>query len=69
MNTVEKPNMLKLLAGAEALGEMVRAIESDDKTVCLKDLVGGALSAYAAGLIARVGGLHLFVAEDRDAAA
>ena len=69
MNTVENPNMLKLLAGAEALGEMVRAIESDDKTVCLKDLVGGALSAYAAGLIARVGGLHLFVAEDRDAAA
>ena len=69
MNTAEKPNMLKLLAGAETLGEMVRATESSERTILLKDLVGGALSAYAAALIARTGGVHLFVAEDRDAAA
>ena len=38
-------------------------------TVHLKDLVGGALSLYAATFVRKVGGVHIFVAEDRDAAA
>ncbi len=37
--------------------------------ICLQELVGGALSSYAAATIRKVGGVHLFVAEDRDAAA
>jgi len=32
-------------------------------------LVGGALSFYAAAAVSKVGGVHVFVAEDRDAAA
>ena len=38
-------------------------------TVHLEELVGGALSFYAAAAVAKSGGVHLFVAEDRDAAA
>ena len=38
-------------------------------TVHLQDLVGGALSLYAATFVRKVGGVYIFVAEDRDAAA
>ena len=38
-------------------------------TVHLQDLVGGALSLYAATFVRKVGGVHIFVAEDRDTAA
>ena len=48
---------------------MRRAYDSAGRTVLLRDMVGGALSVYAAALIARTGGTHVFVAEDRDAAA
>ncbi len=42
---------------------------SECNALVLKDLVSGALPLYAASLIERVGGVHIFVAEDRDAAA
>ena len=48
---------------------MRRAYDSAGRTVLLRDMVGGALSVYAAALIVRTGGTHVFVAEDRDAAA
>ncbi len=38
-------------------------------TIHLKELVGGALSSYASAMISQVGGTHVFVCEDRDAAA
>ena len=38
-------------------------------TVHLENLVGGALSLYSAALIRAKGGVHIFVLEDRDAAA
>ena len=69
MGPGNKPNILQLIAGAEPLGAMRRAYDSAGRTVLLRDMVGGALSVYAAALIARTGGTHVFVAEDRDAAA
>ena len=38
-------------------------------TIHLKGLVGGALSSYASAMISQVGGTHVFICEDRDAAA
>ena len=69
MGPGNKPNILQLIAGAEPLGAMRRAYDSAGRTVLLRDMVGGALSVYAAALIVRTGGTHVFVAEDRDAAA
>ena len=46
-----------------------RAYRECGATVHLGELVGGALSFYAAAAVSKVGGVHVFVAEDRDAAA
>ena len=56
MGPGNKPNILQLIAGAEPLGAMRRAYDSAGRTVLLRDMVGGALSVYAAALIARTGG-------------
>ncbi|MFI3259883.1 MAG: transcription-repair coupling factor [Rikenellaceae bacterium] len=52
--------------GVEAL---CKAYEKRGTTHHLSQMVGGALSLYSAAMIRRVGGLHIFVAEDRDSAA
>ncbi len=57
------------LAESKPLKKLCREAKADGATVHLEELVGGALSFYAAGLIERMGGVHLFVADDRDAAA
>ncbi|MBR1995259.1 MAG: transcription-repair coupling factor, partial [Alistipes sp.] len=44
-------------------------MQTEGVTLHLEELVGGALSCYASSLIVRQGGIHLFVADDRDAAA
>ncbi|MCM1301762.1 MAG: transcription-repair coupling factor [Alistipes senegalensis] len=54
---------------SERLSELCRAYRNADATVHLRELVGGALPFYAAAAIERTGGVHVFVAEDRDAAA
>ncbi|MDE6570517.1 MAG: DEAD/DEAH box helicase, partial [Alistipes sp.] len=54
---------------SERLPELCRAYRNADTTVHLRELVGGALPFYAAAAIERTGGVHVFVAEDRDAAA
>ena len=38
-------------------------------TVHLEQMVGGAYSLYAADIVERVGGIHIFVADDKDSAA
>ena len=48
---------------------MLSLYDEKSLTVHLEDLVGGALSLYSAALIKARGGVHVFVAEDRDAAA
>lgn len=64
-----KEQIAAFLAASKPLKKLCRAVKSDRATVHLEELVGGALSFYAAGLIEQQGGLHLFVADDRDAAA
>ena len=61
--------MLALVEGSKNLRRLCREYETESATVHLSELVGGAFSLYAAATIRRMGGVHLFVAEDRDAAA
>ena len=49
--------------------QLQRELKQKGNTVYLNDLVGGALSFYLAAAVERCGGLHIVVAEDRDAAA
>ncbi|WP_418992762.1 transcription-repair coupling factor [Alistipes sp.] len=64
-----REQLAQFAAGAKALPKLCREYKNRSATVHLKELVGGALSFYAAAAVARTGGVHLFVAEDRDAAA
>ena len=64
-----REQLAQLAAGSKAFGRLCRAYREQDAAVHLEELVGGALSFYAAAAVAKVGGVHVFVAEDRDAAA
>ena len=64
-----RERLAQFVAGSKALGALCRAGGTSGATVHLEELVGGALSFYAAAALTRMGGVHLFVAEDRDAAA
>jgi len=61
--------MTALVEEAETLRSLCRVFQEQSATVHLQELVGGAFSLYAAAAIRRTGGVHTFVAEDRDAAA
>ena len=61
--------LAQFAAGSKALPKLCREYKKERATVHLKELVGGALSFYAAAAVAKTGGVHIFVAEDRDAAA
>ena len=61
--------LAQFAAGSKALGKLCREYKNRSATVHLEELVGGALSFYAAAAVAKTGGVHIFVAEDRDAAA
>ena len=54
---------------SKSLTRLLKEYKTESVTVHLEDLVGGALSFYSAALIRKVGGVHIFVAEDRDSAA
>ncbi|MBQ8582029.1 MAG: transcription-repair coupling factor [Alistipes sp.] len=64
-----REQMAQLLGESKSLKKLCQGLKKEGSTVHLNELVGGALSFYAAGAVARVGGVHLFVADDRDAAA
>ncbi len=64
-----REQLARAAAGSKPLDALCRAYDAHTPTVHLRELVGGALPFYAAAAIARRGGVHLFVAEDRDAAA
>ena len=64
-----REELSQFAAGSERLGALCREYGKRSATVHLRELVGGALSFYAASAVARCGGVHVFVAEDRDAAA
>ena len=62
-------DMLKLFDGSQPLDELCKMVRRRGATVRLDGMVGGALSPYAAAAVERCGGVHVFVAVDRDAAA
>ena len=64
-----REQLAQFAAGSKALGRLCREYKNRGATVHLEELVGGALSFYAAAAVAESGGVHVFVAEDRDAAA
>jgi len=64
-----KEQLAQFAESSEKLELLCREYECPRATVHLKELVGGALAFYASAVVRRVGGVHLFVAEDRDAAA
>ena len=64
--------MHEILGAAErttAFVALQKELNVKSNTVYLNELVGGALSFYMAAAVSRVGGLHVLVAEDKDAAA
>ena len=64
-----REQLAQFAGGSKTLGKLCREYKNRSATVHLEELVGGALSFYAAAAVAKSGGVHLFVAEDRDAAA
>ncbi len=62
-------NILQRVEGSKAFNSLLKEHRKKSVTVHLENLVGGALSLYSSALIACAGGVHVFVAEDRDAAA
>ena len=64
-----REQLAQFAGGSKTRGKLCREYKNRSATVHLEELVGGALSFYAAAAVAKSGGVHLFVAEDRDAAA
>ncbi len=64
-----REEILDLLKASKPLQELCEAYSRKCRTLHLDEMVGGAMSCYAAAAVGRVGGIHLFVAEERDAAA
>ncbi|MBQ8307439.1 MAG: DEAD/DEAH box helicase, partial [Alistipes sp.] len=64
-----REEILKPVSEAKTLRSLCRRLQEPGTTLCLDDLVQGAFSTYAAAAVERLGGRHIFVAEDRDAAA
>ncbi len=62
-------NILQRVEGAKSFGVLLKEHRKKSVTVHLDNLVGGALSLYSSALIRHAGGVHIFVAEDRDSAA
>ncbi len=62
-------SLLSLFEGSSGVKSLVEAYKMRGTTHHLDQMVSGALSLYAAALIRKVGGLHIFVAEDKDSAA
>ncbi len=67
--TTAQEQLTQFAQGSKAFKQLCREYKNESATVHLNEMVGGALSFYAAATIARVGGIHIFVAEERDAAA
>ena len=62
-------NILQRVEASKNFAELLKKFKSKSVTVHFDNLVGGALSLYAAAAVRRSRGVHIFVLEDRDAAA
>ena len=66
---VKKTDARELASASKPMGRRRRAGRDGAQTLHLRERGGGALSCHAATAVRRTGGVHVFVAEDRDAAA
>ena len=63
-------NYLKSVVRRSKLsGELKKCLEKKGSTVHLEQMVGGAYSLYAADIVEQLGGIHIFLSDDRDSAA
>ena len=60
---------MSLVRRSKRAGELRKSLENIGSTVHLEQMVGGAYSLYAAATVERMGGVHIFLADDRDSAA
>ncbi|MBR5206149.1 MAG: transcription-repair coupling factor [Alistipes sp.] len=58
-----------LVRSSKQARKIAKCLENIGSTVHLKQMVGGAYSLYAADIVERKGGIHIFLADDRDTAA
>ena len=61
--------ILEAAAQTQPFSQLQKELKQKGNTVYLKELVGGALTFYLAAAVSKSAGLHILVAEDRDAAA
>ena len=58
-----------IVRNSKRANELIKCLEKLGSTVHLEQMVGGAYSLYAAAIVEKMGGIHVFVADDRDSAA
>ena len=61
--------ILRFAEGSPQVEQLGKVLEKKGSTVLLNEMVGGAFLFYMAATIARKGGVHILVCEDKDAAA
>ena len=61
--------ILEAAAQTQPFSQLQKELKQKGNTVYLNELVGGALTFYLAAAVSKSAGLHILVAEDRDAAA
>lgn len=61
--------ILEAAAQTQPFSQLQKELKQKGNTVYLNELVGGALTFYLAAAVGKSAGLHILVAEDRDAAA
>ena len=58
-----------IVRNSKRANELKKSLEKLGSTVHLEQMVGGAYSLYAAGVVEQMGGIHIFLTDDRDSAA
>ena len=58
-----------IVRNSKRANELKKCLGKLGSTVHLEQMVGGAYSLYTAGIIEEMGGIHIFLADDRDSAA
>ena len=61
--------MKGLVRNSKQANVLRKCLDKLGSTVHLEQMVGGAYSLYAAGTVERMGGIHIFLTDDRDSAA
>ena len=62
-------DLKSLIRNSKQAEELKKCLENIGSTVHLEQMVGGVYSLYAAEIVEQMGGIHIFLADDRDTAA